>query len=106
MDNRIDVTEDFQSTPEHPGSRTPAPATQQPADSQLTAGPHNDPPPSKGIAATYQPPPDAGGGLASKTRRSAWWWLQRTVNRHPLQVALGVAGLGLTLDLLARRTGR
>lgn len=118
MDNRIDVTEDFQSTPEHPGSRRPAPATQQAADSQLTAGPHNDPPRSTGFDHRSQPPSGAGGGPADEARNdssyessdhsrnqraSAWRSLRRTFSRHPLPVALSLAGVGVTLDLLARR---
>jgi hypothetical protein len=90
MDNRTDVTEDQQSTPEHPPPQV---------KTGLTAGPHDDPPPSAGIEDKYQPP-------ATDSRRSAWTALQRTAARYPMQIAFSVAGLGLAVMLLALRKAR
>lgn len=102
MDNRTDATEDLQSTPEHAANEAPmsGPRQQQTA-SQLTAGPHNDPPQSQGPDDTYQPPSDS-----AHSRNTAWQSLQQTFNRYPLQLTLGLVGLGLTVALLARRRAR
>jgi hypothetical protein len=103
VDNRTDVTEDFQSTPEHPANKAPMSGTQQqPNVSQLTAGPHNDPPPSQGVQDTYQPPQSS----STSARISGWQSLQQTINRYPLQIALSLLGVGLTVALLARRRAR
>jgi hypothetical protein len=103
MDNRTDTSEDFQSTPEHPANLPPLSGKQQPRDtSQLTAGPHNDPPQSPGVEDTYQPQPPT----AAWSPGSAFQPLRQAVTRYPLQFALGLAGLGLTLALLARRKTR
>lgn len=99
MDNRTDTSEDFQSTPEHPANLPPLSGTQQQRDmSQLTAGPHNDPPQSQGVEDTYQPQPPSATAPSSVFQP-----LREAVTRYPLQFALGLAGLGLTLALLARR---
>ena len=103
MDNRTDVTEDFQSTPEHPANKAPLSGTQQqPNVSQLTAGPHNDPPPSQGVQDTYRPPQSS----STSAQRSLWQSLQQRVDRYPLQFALSLIGVGLTVALLARRRAR
>jgi hypothetical protein len=103
MDNRTDTSEDFQSTPEHPANLPPLSGKQQQQDmSQLTAGPHNDPPQSRGAEDTYQPQP----ATAMSSPGSAFQPLREAVTRYPLQFALGLAGLGLTLALLARRRAR
>lgn len=100
MDTRIDVSKDFQSTQEHPANKPPLSGTQQQEDmSQLTAGPHNDSPQSQVAEDTYRPQPLA----ATSSPGAAFQPLREAVKRHPLQFALGLAGLGLTLALLARR---
>ncbi len=42
----------------------------------------------------------------SQLTAAAFQPLRQAVTRHPLQFALGLAGLGLTLALLARRRAR
>ena len=88
MDNRTDVSEDLQSTPEHP-------AAKRPGESGLTAGPHNDPPPTRGVEGTYRA--TAGPGSQS----SLWSGMRRSLAGSPMQLAL--SALGVTLILLALR---
>lgn len=103
MDNRTDITEDFQSTPEHPASTPPMPGVESQQNiSHLTAGPHNDPPQSQGVEDTYQQLP----AQSASPQSSPWRSLQQTFNRYPLQIALSLVGLGLTVALLARRRAR
>ncbi|MET0533170.1 MAG: hypothetical protein ABW171_03010, partial [Steroidobacter sp.] len=62
MDNRNDVTEDEQATPEHAALKAKMGAGEQPAggaSSGLSAGPHNDPPSGPGIVDTFQARPVA-----------------------------------------------
>jgi hypothetical protein len=104
VDNRTDPTEDFQSTPEHPANAAPLSGTQQPPNvSQLTAGPHNDPPQSPGAADTYQPPQQA---IPGSSQISVWQSLRQSVDRYPLQFALSLVGVGVAVALLARRRAR
>lgn len=96
MDNRNDVTEDQQSTPQHlafnaqtgdalPGEQDASRA----ASSGLSSGPHNDPPPGPGIEDTYQAP------TAAKVHFQRWssrYW--------------GLSLVGVTLAVVAIRALR
>lgn len=109
MDNRTDVTEDQQATPEHPPFQATsggealgiqaAANKEQSNGAGLTAGPHNDPPQSVGIQDTYQAP-------ARQQSALRWETVQQSVARYPWEIALSVVGLGLTVALLAMRRSR
>ena len=97
MDNRNDVTEDQQSTPEHAafnaksGAGLSGKQDGATASSGLTSGPHNDPPPSPGIEDTYRAP----STRAAQAR--PWRWT-------PMHLAFSLAGV--TLALLVVRSVR
>ena len=112
MDNRIDHTEDLQSTPEHPAGRVPGMPSEAQA-SGLTAGPHNDPPRSQGVIDTSQTWQErygsdgrtrsqrfGGEGLASRIKG-----FTQSVSGNPLPWLIGAAGLTVLL-LALQRTSR
>ncbi len=102
MDNRPDRTEDLQATAEHPAGRVPGMAL-DPAASGLTAGPHNDPPPSHGVIDTsvaWRTNEFSPDGRRSSRMKA----FTHTLNTNALPLLIGA--VGLTTLLLSLRGAR
>ena len=114
MDNRIDQIEDLQATAQHPAGRVPGMPT-DPFAPGLTAGPHNNVPPSPGagdsahVVNTFEPwrereAKDAPSNTSFISTRSSSRWeaFRRDLPGRALPLLIGAAGLGLVLFALQR----